>query len=164
LTATQADLATQLGVWCDGEELELSKEKEKVGFPDDFWTCLENYEENACNSNSCTWCNSNVGMGFCMADAAAEALKECDFFDCDYKTPKFHVQTLEKMEDPYDPACLAAGMGSNDAEEVCNSTKDSSGNSCVWCNAAGVFGLCLSTEQAEKAGQFLQCDSYAVAQ
>jgi hypothetical protein len=146
LTDMQGDMVSQLGFWCDDEE-------RQVAFPDDFWTCLQNYEENGCSQNSCTWCSTSIGMGFCMAPRAAEALKECTFFDCQYNDPK---ETADI--NPYDPACLAAGMGSDDAEDTCNSTTDSDGNPCVWCDAAGVFGLCLSSEQAEMAGSYLQCD------
>jgi hypothetical protein len=162
LTATQGDIATQLGVWCDGDEegsvfkktMEKKKqEEEKVDLPDDFFECLEYYQEGDCNQSSCTWCNSNAAMGFCMAPAAAEALKECDFFQCDYK------EDVKKVE-PFDPICLTAGMQNQDgAEDVCNGTVDSNGSACVWCDAAGVFGLCMSSQQAGTAGQYLNCDA-----
>jgi hypothetical protein len=164
LTATQGDMATQLGVWCDGSDeiafKPVVKDEDKVEIPDDFFECLEHYQEGDCNQSSCTWCNSNVGMGFCMADAAARALKECDFFQCDYKEAAA-VEPV-KQADPYDPVCLTAGMqNQDDAEDVCNGTMDSDGNPCVWCDAAGVFGLCVSSEQASTVGQFLECDNAA---
>jgi len=63
---------------------------------------------------------------------------------------------------PYDPKCLnapsEAGTDDDDAEEICNQTTDSQGEMCVWCDAAGVFNLCLSSEQAEAASSYLQCD------
>jgi len=158
LTATQGDMASQLGVWCDGTRGVTVEEE--VDLPDDFFECLEHYQEHDCNHSSCTWCNSEVGMGFCMSPAAVDALKECTFFDCD--SNKEPLKTAKKVLDPYDPICLTAGMSSQDeAEDVCNSTMDSNGSPCVWCDAAGVFGVCLSSEQASAAGQFLICDSGA---
>jgi hypothetical protein len=170
LTATQGDMATQLGVWCDGSDeiaafkgpimVKEEEEEDKVEVPDDFFECLEHYQEGDCNKSSCTWCNSNVGMGFCMADAAADALKECDFFQCDYKKAAAVVKPVKQVVDPYDPVCLTAGMqNQDDAEDVCNGTVDSDGSPCVWCDAAGVFGICMSSEQASMAGQFLECDA-----
>jgi hypothetical protein len=63
------------------------------------------------------------------------------------------------LSDPYDAKCLGAGMGGDDAEQVCKSTLDSEGNGCIWCDAAGVFGLCVSADQASQVGNFLQCDA-----
>jgi hypothetical protein len=167
LTATQGDMATQLGVWCDGSDESafkpiVVKTEDKVEFPDDFFECLEHYQEGDCNQSSCTWCNSDVGMGLCMAPAAARALKECDFFQCDYKKTAA-VKLVKQVVDPYDPVCLTAGMQNpDDGEDVCNGTMDSDGSPCVWCDSAGVFGICMSSEQASMAGQFLECDAGAV--
>lgn len=154
LTATQGDMAGQLGMWCDDSDKSENKAKDNVNLPADFWTCLQNYEETGCSAG-CTWCDTSVGMGFCLSTPVADATKECTFFDCNFKEDK------TEETDPYDPTCLAAGMGSDDAEDVCNSTVDSDGNTCVWCDAAGVFGLCMSAKQAATVGNYLQCDAAA---
>ena len=57
--------------------------EEKVKLPPDFLSCMEEYEQHDCNMSGCTWCNTEVGLGFCMADAAARAMSECNFFSCD---------------------------------------------------------------------------------
>lgn len=148
LNDEQAQMAEQFGMECDGAET-------KVKFPSDFFECLQNYDQDGCASNACTWCNTEVGIGFCMADAAANALSQCNFFDCDYKDNVAKVDA--EVNQPFDPACLN-GMESEDA---CNATQDSTGKACVWCDAAGVFGLCLSEEGAHAASDYLTCGTQA---
>jgi hypothetical protein len=60
---------------------------------------------------------------------------------------------LSSDQAPFDPKCLLA-----ENQIDCDSTEDSSGTLCVWCDAAGVFGLCLSSATAESVKQYLQCD------
>ena len=117
----------------------------------------ENYDEGGCGSSSCTWCNTEIGMGLCVSDSVADAMKECNFFDCNYKKEKAPT-TEEKALMPFDAACLQ-GLGS---KEVCESTVDSAGESCVWCDGAGVFGLCLSAEGAQAASEYMTCDEVAL--
>lgn len=150
LNAEQAEAVELFGAECDSRAVALGAE-DKVTFPSDFWECLENYEENGCGTNSCTWCNTEVGVGFCVADSVADAMRECNFFDCNYKLPQ---EPVKKTTNPFDPACLQ-GMESH---EICRTTLDSEGEACVWCDRAGVFGLCLSAAGADAAGEYLTCD------
>lgn len=91
LTEDQVDAGGTLGLDCDSavtapeRNLPL-KTVESVDLPPDFLSCLEIYDEHECNTGGCTWCGTEVGIGFCMADAAARALSECDFFSCDSRT------------------------------------------------------------------------------
>ena len=151
LNEEQAEMAEQLGIECDSSAVAAADVEDKVTFPSDFWDCLQNYDEGGCGANSCTWCTTEVGVGFCMADAAADALRECNFFDCSYKQPE---EPVEKATNPFDSACLQ-GI---ESQEACRATLDSEGGACVWCDGAGVFGLCLSAEGAEAAGEYLTCD------
>jgi hypothetical protein len=153
LTATQADLVTQVGFWCDDNDEDVAEESDAVELPSDFWKCLQNYQQDGCKSNSCTWCNTNTGVGFCLADAAAEPVKECNFFDCDYSDKAL------TEEASVDTACLSA----TDADG-CHGTKDENGNECVWCDAAGLFAICVSPEQADTIGSLLKCDTLAVTE
>ena len=50
-------------------------------------------------------------------------------------------------------------QANGDAETACAAATASDGSPCVWCDAAGVFGLCLSSEQANAADQYLECDA-----
>ena len=151
LTAEQAEYGQQLGIECEG-----AADNQNMDLPSDFFDCLENYDESGCSQSSCTWCDTEVGVGFCLSDAVAESTKECSFFDCRFRK-------TEKVNGIYDPMCLSVGMnGSDDVEKDCNEAQSSDGSPCVWCDAAGVFGLCLSSEQAGAAGQFLTCDTAGI--
>lgn len=151
LNAEQAEVGEQLGIECDSASSVAVSEP--LQFPSDFWDCLENYEEDGCAANSCTWCTTEVGVAFCVADPVADAMQECNFFDCNYKTKPQPVQM------PFDAACLQ-GMQS---QEACQATLDTSGGHCVWCDGAGVFGLCLSAEGAQASSDYLTCDVSRVA-
>lgn len=185
LTDEQAEVAAQLGGECDaGYSAEAAgvDMEDDVALPPDFFDCLKEYDQDDCDHSGCTWCNTEVGMGFCMSGPAARALSECKFFTCDTRqtiephSPKLHKVILLKDDEdavvgnnnmlqnlqahfPLDPMCLAAGMGSDDARAVCNDTNDSEGKPCVWCNAAGVYGVCLSQDGADEAREFVQCDT-----
>ncbi len=151
LTPDQAEMGEQFGITCDDSAVDVT-------FPDDFFECLEHYQDDDCRNSPCTWCNTQVGIGFCLAPAAAESTKQCTFFDCEFDK---ELNDEKNVDDIYDPLCLEAGIPVNpgdDTSAVCTTTNGSDGSPCVWCDAAGVFGLCLSSEQASAAGQYLQCE------
>ena len=149
----------------------LVQEKEDTStmtVPSDFWECLMHIQQQDC---TCTWCNTESGVGVCLADAAAKAVQDCDFFDCNpasssdtdsstTTTTTLHDSLSSWNTNPIDVNCLAAGMGSDDAQSVCDETLDANGNVCVWCDvAASGYGLCLSADAAAKAGNYLTCDN-----
>jgi len=65
----------------------------------------------------------------------------------------------EETGDPFDPSCVVAGMNSDDAETICKSTVDQDGDSCVWCDVQGIYGLCLNHDQADAVSQYVTCGS-----
>ena len=142
---------------------------------------------NASNHDSClklkdcSWCQAASLPGICASDRQVKALihkiphvkcwHENDVFlkeeeKLSPRTPSFRGTEYEEDErqqaaTPYDPKCLNASStaGPNDVPaDICNTTTDSQGKLCVWCDAAGVFALCLSHEQAEASSPYLQCD------
>ena len=149
LNDEQAQVAEQYGAECDG----TGKEEEHLSFPSDFWDCLENYDESGCAGNSCTWCNTEVGVAFCVSDAIADAFQECNFFDCNYK----NELSITAAGPAFDSSCLKG----SESEKVCDATNDVSGRACVWCDAAGVFGLCMDATSAQTAGEYLSCGAVA---
>lgn len=160
VTEAQAKLASNMGIQCGGGATTTTTTD--LELPPNFLECLEEYQEGDCNAAraGCSWCTSSVGIGFCLAEAAARALAECNFFSCD----RADSMDFVKSQFPLDPICLAAGMGSDDAETDCNGTMDSEGAApCIWCNAAGVYGLCMSSEGAAMAHDYLDCDMGMVA-
>lgn len=155
LNEEQAQMGEQMGIECETSTASAVVATavdgaNKVEFPSDFWDCLENYDEGGCESSSCTWCNTEVGVAFCVADSVADAMHQCTFFDCNYKTSH-----ETQADTPFDSACL----GGSESQDACNSTKDTEGNACVWCDAAGVFGLCLSADGAKSVDEYLTCDA-----
>ena len=77
LTDDQARTAVPMGMTCE--------DSKAVRLPNDFFECLQHSDsDDDCRSAACTWCNTEVGFGFCLASAAAEATKECTFFDCEF--------------------------------------------------------------------------------
>lgn len=118
----------------------------------------------------CSWCQGDGLPGICVSDTQAKALiDKIPHVKCwqdDVQKSTFLRATkpeirLPQQLVPYDPKCLNApsATGPDDEDEdVCNATSDSQGLMCVWCDASGVFGICLSHEQAQKASSYLQCD------
>ena len=185
LTSLQADLASQVGgdEWlsCGATAETVTASLDDPYDPTCALAYLQNPTRSACtdtndvNGNGCEFCTLQQGgasLNLCLNEEQAQVAESIGI-DCgdenagnddDAAVNDDAVQDGEEETTyPLDPLCLAAGMGSDDAEDVCNSTKDSEGSPCVWCNAAGVYGLCLSSDAATKASEYLQCDMNTVA-
>ncbi|KAI2493148.1 hypothetical protein MHU86_21409 [Fragilaria crotonensis] len=141
----------------DGLEIDFSCTLSHSSNSDDCW-------KNA----GCVWCQGAPLHGICVSQGQADALiRKLPGVECSPETQQHSetttTTTLIAAEfAPYDPVCLAAGMnadGNDEAQEQCDSTLDANGNPCVWCDGAGVFGLCLNQDQAKTAGPYLSCDS-----
>jgi hypothetical protein len=169
LDQEQAAMAGQFGGECadkalpqldlDPEWLETQNEAKADAVADPYDpTCLQaslEGDESTCEAtvdgegNPCEFCQlSSVGLCLNMEQAAMAAQ-----FGAECVEPN-----KDEIKDIYDPACLAAGMGSDDAASACDATTSTTGEKCVWCDAAGVFGLCLAPDQASAASEYLQCD------
>ena len=139
-------------------------------------TLSHSSNENDCFENAgCVWCQGAPLHGICVSHGQADALiRKLPGVVCTDPPPvpadslpatvQVHsaLQALEG-QGPYNVACLTAGMntngGDNDAQEACDAATDENGNPCVWCDGAGVFGLCLNQEQSHQVNSYLQCDS-----
>jgi hypothetical protein len=100
---------------------------------------------------------TKAGFGVCLNDEAVKDAEGSYWVDCSGTVGK----PIDDVANPLDPQCLAAGMGSDDAQSVCDATLDSDGTPCVWCDVAGSYGLCLSSDAADSAGKYLTCDKRA---
>jgi hypothetical protein len=210
LTPWQGDLLTPLGFWCDRRQNDVHKlhppeqqeqdeepikeatdtgaESAAVGpLPDDFFQCLESYEPEGCtHQNGCTWCDSQVGIGFCASSAVAEGMKACTFFDCRYKTtteattgkdPTGGKEARDETSDkeridgsssglsPFDASCMSTSFShphDDDASgaAACRAATDQAGRPCEWCRTGdGSVGLCFNHDQAARASSILHCDT-----
>jgi hypothetical protein len=177
LTASQGDLISTMGFWCDHvpsapssslEHQDASfKDVDEVAVPDDFFQCLQSYEPDDCQTNGCTWCDSQVGIGFCTSDAVADSMKACNFFDCQYKNAapleaEATKTTTALQAKSFDSTCMNAGFSHpQHGDEACRGTLDEAGDACVWCHTAdNAVGLCFSQDQAARASSLLECDGY----
>lgn len=142
--------------------------------------CSHEYKhEESCLADpdhGCEWCQGYGLPGICVSEAEAKHwIHKIPHVRCaqtkESTTKKEDQRSFlraARIWEPYDPKCLNAPSNASngddddddddDASEICDSTMDSQGEMCVWCDGAGVFGLCLSHEQAVKASNFLQCD------
>jgi hypothetical protein len=124
----------------------------------------------------CSWCKGPSLPGICASDKQANALiHKIPLVKCSQedtveeestalrpakKNVPENDQALEALA-PYDSKCLNAPSAAGPDDEpadICNTSTDSKGGMCVWCDAAGVFGICLSHEQAQAASSYLQCN------
>jgi hypothetical protein len=89
LTQEQAAIASKndYGMDCRTTHAGGGAPESGGGFPhDDLIGCLEHYQEGDCRQSACIWCNTQVGMGFCVTEAVADITKSCPFFDCEFGT------------------------------------------------------------------------------
>jgi hypothetical protein len=133
---------------------------------------------------NCVWCQGTGLPGICVSEKQEQALihkiphVKCftdEHYDGDntaatalflrgHETTSSSENSITSVSDetaPYDPKCLNApsqGSLDDDPREICDATADMQGEMCVWCDAAGVFQLCLSNDQARRASSHLQCD------
>ena len=96
----------------------------------------------------CSWCSTDTHR-MCLSNEQSKIVSilipntKCN-------NNNINNNNVKKM---YDPICLSA------ESDDCDTTVDNDGCACVWCDAAGVFGLCLSSNQAREARAYLDCNS-----
>lgn len=59
----------------------------------------------------------------------------------------------------YDPSCLGGADGIVSDWRECATRKDKGGGACAWCDAAGVFGVCVSAAEQTFLDGKLTCDT-----
>jgi hypothetical protein len=68
--------------------------------------------------------------------------------------------TKNAITNPLDPTCSIAAWNTDDAEATCHDSLDSEGETCIWCTLPGQpVGICVNTDQANAAGQYLTCQN-----
>ena len=132
-------------------------------------TVSANSKDSCVSLKHCVWCQGDSLPGICVSEKQERALiKKIPYVKCfeNHAGPvlsqRLRVGESMAAGAPYDPKCLTApsfATPDQTPEQACNSTRDSKGDMCVWCDAAGVFSLCLSHQQASDASPYLQCDA-----
>ena len=82
LNEEQAAMGEQFGLDCDDTTAAVATTTTSPF--DELSDCLEHYQEDDCFHSSCTWCNTQVGMGFCLTPGLAHVTKAWSFFDCEF--------------------------------------------------------------------------------
>ena len=65
-----------------------------------------------------------------------------------------------------DPSCLGDLVSIQDLDagrESCATRNDKSGNSCIWCDGAGVLGYCVSPMQRDAFSGYMDCSDVVTA-
>lgn len=102
------------------------------------------------SSGTCAWCNTKAKYGLCLSKRVSTAVEHYQWFVC---KDAEDVKDTSRDFDGIDPLCLTGGSKS----VSCSESKDSKGEGCIWCDGAGVFGLCMSKTEADAAGNYLTC-------
>ena len=64
--------------------------------------------------------------------------------------------------DILDSSCLGDISNDLDSEKTsCGDRNDKNGNSCLWCDGAGVLGFCVSPKQKDVLGNYMTCGDVA---
>lgn len=126
-------------------------------------------DESACTSQvdpassskvACVWCPISLlgaGGGLCISNDANDI---AGAFACSGAKGSTVLRGSAWKE--LDTSCLTGmslpGGGSGDSDD-CVAKTDSDGASCVWCDGAGVFGLCVSSSQSDAASEYMECSN-----
>ena len=129
---------------------------------DQMKKCASETDETACAAvPECAWCNTFLGPG-CITSEMKSQIPLC--------TNNKEVTYLRGDNGAYiggeggkmlDPSCLAdtsGGEGLADDKDSCLTKKDSNGKSCMWCDAAGMFGICATSDQKDYFGKYMTCE------
>ena len=127
---------------------------------------------------NCVWCQTTPEAGICVSRENAKDITQVMGIPCPKLGFKLlataraqqtlvttKIDTHEDMQHVMDVItngaipdvnCFKSAWSAENAETTCNTTKDTSGKDCVWCQTTGdVAGVCLSAQESGMAnGQF----------
>eukprot|EP00569_Conticribra_weissflogii_P004711 CAMPEP_0171340758 /NCGR_PEP_ID=MMETSP0878-20121228/8775_1 /TAXON_ID=67004 /ORGANISM="Thalassiosira weissflogii, Strain CCMP1336" /LENGTH=314 /DNA_ID=CAMNT_0011842877 /DNA_START=78 /DNA_END=1022 /DNA_ORIENTATION=+ len=126
-------------------------------------TCVANPDKSSKTDQNCIWCEVPIVGGSCITNSMHETVG----FLCQNE----HHGNLRAAGNgdingwnQFDPSCLAdsgANNGFGGDKESCSSKADKEGNACVWCDGAGVFGVCVSPLERDALSNYLDCADFA---
>jgi len=169
LNAEQSETVEEFGASCDTAASALESEEQIATSVDDpldtaclIASIMGGMTESAClaatdsDGNSCEWCTFG-GYSFCLNDEQGTTVQEFGA-SCDTASSALEEQTATNVDDPFDTACLIAGIIGGMTESACLAAIDSDGNSCEWCTFGG-YSFCLNDEQGSTVEEFgASCD------
>ncbi|KAL7513218.1 hypothetical protein ACHAXN_010281 [Cyclotella atomus] len=128
----------------------------------DQTTCNAKKDSTSTEGKSCVWCPLPLVGGGCITNSDATSISwMCKSFEL-LKSPE-KGKNLRGVStagwEILDTSCLGDTGNDLDAEkESCAGRSDMTGNSCMWCDGAGVLGLCVSPSQKNVLGNYMACE------
>lgn len=133
--------------------------------PDHAINCLLIMDESECtaaidsttsSNENCSFCNFPVVGGKCVSKNLAESFARfCAQEGGEEREDSIFLRGSVAGGEWLDPSCLLDDTNNN--SDDCGSKSDSNGDPCIWCDAAGVFGECVSKSQKDFFGDYLEC-------
>jgi len=143
--------------------------------PDHEISCLSITDESTCTTaidgttnsyENCMFCNFPIVGGKCVTNTLAESFARFCNLEVDEKGGIGSIFLRGSVASGdwsfLDPSCLSDDDANNNPDD-CSSRTDSNGESCMWCDAAGVFGECVSRSQKDYFEDYLECADNAIA-
>lgn len=123
----------------------------------DETTCTATIDTTASPDQNCVFCTFRFVGGKCVTNTLAESFAQfCAQKGDDEGRDIFLRGNIAGGWRTLDPSCLSDNTD-NEADEDCGSKTDLNGDSCIWCDAAGIFGECVSRSQKEFFEDYLKC-------
>mmetsp|Transcript_7419 Transcript_7419/g.10812 ORF Transcript_7419/g.10812 Transcript_7419/m.10812 type:complete len:275 (+) Transcript_7419:153-977(+) len=124
-------------------------------------TCTTAIDSTTSSSNeNCMFCNFPIVGGKCVTNSLADSFARfCNQEDVDVggvDSTFLRGSVVGGDWDFLDPSCLSDDDANKNPDD-CSSRTDSNGDSCLWCDAAGVFGQCVSRSQKDYFEDYLEC-------
>jgi hypothetical protein len=125
--------------------------------------CNSKVDSTSTEGKNCVWCPLPFVGGGCITNSDATSISwMCKGFELlmqsSEKGKNLRGVSTEGWE-IVDSSCL--GDNSNDLDsgkESCAGRSDETGNSCIWCDGAGVLGFCVSPSQKDVFGKYMTCE------
>ena len=121
-------------------------------------TCVAKPDTTSTEGKNCVWCPVPLVGGGCITNSDAHSISwMCKSFDQMMETKNLRGVMVKGL-DILDSSCL--GDVSNDLgseKASCGDRNDKNGNSCLWCDGAGVLGFCVSPKQKDVLGNYMTC-------
>ena len=126
--------------------------------------CNAKVDATSSDGKNCVWCPIPLVGGGCITNSDASSISwMCKSFEnimgIDLITKNLRGVATEGWE-ILDTSCLGDSAKNTDEEkESCGNRSDKSGNSCIWCDGAGVLGFCVSPSQKDVLGSYMACEN-----
>eukprot|EP01082_Thalassiosira_pseudonana_P010946 g10555.t1 g10555 contig4:2099209-2100225(-) len=133
----------------------------------DETTCVGQVDRSSTDGKKCVWCPVPLlGGGSCITNADANTVSFLCAKGKEFQRKQQQTNNLrgdDKGWRQLDPSCLSDplynnGEGGND-KASCVGKNDLNGNACIWCDGAGVLGMCVTDMQKDYLSAYMDCSA-----